>query len=214
MINSRALNNEIQSYICDTFVESDLLLENIRSSFNDNSKHSMQISPNEGKLLQIIIKMNNVQKILEIGTFVGYSTIFMAKALGCNGSIYTIEKDKEHAKMAQEHFKEFKNIHLFTGNAIDIIPNLEPYKYFDMIFIDAQKSLYLDYLLLSEKLLKKGGIVVADNTLLFNTIYNQSFSYKESWKNMRKFNEYIARSDLYDSILLPTPEGMSIGIKK
>lgn len=180
-------------------------------------KPGMQIGSDEGKLLFLLIKMKGVKKILELGTFLGYSTIWMAKALPNDGKITTVEKNKDYIAKAKENFKNCDvgdKIDILHGDAIDILPTLHG-KSFDMIFIDANKSKYLSYLDFAEKFLKKNGLLVADNTLLFDTVYNDkitSFN-KKIVADMREFNIRLADKEKFCSILLPTQSGFTIVLK-
>lgn len=208
-------------YIENLFTpEEDILLKQVHSYFSDKRKF-IQLSPLEGKLLYMLIKMNNIENIIEIGTLVGYSTLWMAKAIPECGHIYTIEKNAKNAGVAREHFAKFNkgNITLLEGNAtveLDILQKKHN-KSFDMIFIDADKSKYCDYLDWSEINVRKGGIIVADNTLLFNTVFLEK-PVKDvssiSWKVMREFNNRLSDVKKYNSIIIPTVEGLTVAMKK
>jgi predicted O-methyltransferase YrrM len=205
--------NQIEEYILSKIDESHIL-KNIReNTFQDKRKY-IQINQIESKILQLLIKMNNIKTVVEIGTLVGYSTIWIADAIGQLGKIYTIEKNEEHANLARKNFDTFLNVELLMGDATEKLQQIEPNGPFDMIFIDANKSGYMDYLNWAEKNIKKNGLIVADNTLLFGKIYDTKYSDQKSWKVINKFNEELANPSKYDSIIIPTHEGLSIAIKK
>jgi len=145
------------------------------------------IGPVKGKYLAENVKKYNVHKVLEIGTLIGYSAILIASNLPPDGKVFTIEINSQSAKSAEKNISKAgmaDKIKIHLGNALIVIPEIE--ESFDMVFIDAAKDEYLDYLRLSEPKLKKNGIVFADNVKIFAA-------------QMRDFLNYIRDSGKYDS---------------
>ncbi|HET7284404.1 MAG TPA: CmcI family methyltransferase [Nitrososphaeraceae archaeon] len=154
------------------------------------SEHLPSIGPIKGKIISDIIKRYQPTKILEIGTLHGYSAILMMDLLFDDGRLITIEIDKNLADIARKNIAKAglsNKIDVISGNALEVIPTLTAYK-FDLIFLDAAKSEYLQYLrLLEEKhLMKKDSVVVADNVILFEN-------------EMKDYLEYVRSSDRYKS---------------
>ena len=154
------------------------------------SEHLPTIGPIKGKIISDIIKRYQPTKILEIGTLHGYSAILMVDLLFDDGKLITIEIDKNLADIARKNIAKAglsHKIEVISGNALEVIPTLTGYK-FDLIFLDAAKSEYLQYLrLLEEKhLMKKDSVVVADNVILFEN-------------EMKDYLEYVRSSDRYKS---------------
>jgi predicted O-methyltransferase YrrM len=154
------------------------------------SEHLPSIGPIKGKIISDIIKRYQPTKILEIGTLHGYSAILMMDLLFDDGKLITIEIDKNLADIARKNIAKAglsNKIDVISGNALEVIPTLTAYK-FDLIFLDAAKSEYLQYLrLLEEKhLMKKDSVVVADNVILFEN-------------EMKDYLEYVRSSDRYKS---------------
>lgn len=154
------------------------------------SEHLPTIGPIKGKIISDIIKRYQPTKILEIGTLHGYSAILMMDSLFDDGKLITIEIDKNLADIARKNIAKAglsNKIDVISGNALEVIPTLTGYK-FDLIFLDAAKSEYLQYLrLLEEKhLMKKDSVVVADNVILFEN-------------EMKDYLEYVRSSDRYKS---------------
>jgi len=148
------------------------------------------IGPIKGKIISDIIKRYKPAKILEIGTLHGYSAILMADLQFDDGKLITIEIDKNLADTARKNIAKAglsHKIEVISGNALEVIPTLTGYK-FDLIFLDAAKSEYLQYLrLLEEKdLMKKDSVVVADNVILYEN-------------EMKDYLEYVRSSDRYKS---------------
>ncbi len=182
-------------------------------------KQHIQIGPEEGKLLSLFIKIHKIKSIVEVGTLYGYSSICMAKALLEDGHIYTIENNPQHSRIAKKNFRAFNlsdEITLIEGDALEKINELSAKAPFDMIFIDADKSSYPKYLDWAESYIKQDGLIVADNTLLFNTVFLESPPKEvseKSWHAMREFNNRLSDEKKYFSILIPTDEGMTVALK-
>ncbi|WP_264339524.1 MULTISPECIES: O-methyltransferase [unclassified Wolbachia] len=182
-------------------------------------KQHIQIGPEEGKLLSLFIKIHKIKSIVEIGTLYGYSSICMAKALLEDGHIYTIENNPQYSRIAKKNFSAFNlsdKITLIEGNALEKLNELSAKAPFDMIFIDADKGGYPKYLDWAESYIKQDGLIVADNTLLFNTVFLESPPKEvseKSWHAMREFNNRLSDEKKYFSILIPTDEGMTVALK-
>ena len=131
----------------------------------------LAVAPNQGMLLQMLIQMNACKRILEVGTFAAYSTMWLARALPEDGYVLTIEAREKHANLPQQHIdfakKEYPaTIELKLGNAVEILKMLpEDTEAFAFIFIDADKQSYPEYLDLSLKLSHSGTVIVLDNVI-------------------------------------------------
>ncbi|EAL57874.1 O-methyltransferase, partial [Wolbachia endosymbiont of Drosophila ananassae] len=139
-------------------------------------KQHIQISPEEGKLLSLFIKIHKIKSIVEIGTLYGYSSICMAKALLEDGHIYTIENNPQYSRIAKKNFSAFNlsdKITLIESNALEKLNELSAKAPFDMIFIDADKGGYPKYLDWAESYIKQMGYRCR-YTLLFNTVFLES----------------------------------------
>jgi predicted O-methyltransferase YrrM len=181
-------------------------------------KLPMHVGPEEGKLLQMFIRLHHVSTILEIGTLAGYSTIWMARGLPEGGHITTINKDALHIAMARDFFAQSDvaaRITMLEGDAHAILPTLKDGS-FDMIFIDADKISYNHYLDHADRLVRKGGLIIADNTLLFGSIGLDAAPEglaPTTWEEMRRFGQRMADQNRYFSTLIPTEQGMTVAIK-
>jgi predicted O-methyltransferase YrrM len=209
--NNSALNN----YINSTFAHETPLLEQVRLK-GEEVLAGMQVSPHEGKLLAMLAKMINAKNILEIGTFVGYSTLWLAGVLPEDGHITTIEARSEQAEIAHFHFVQsphLQQITLLKGKALDILPTLN--NQYDLIFIDAAKSEYYNYVIICEPLLRQRGLFLLDNSLLFGNVYGEATkkSSQAAIESVRAANSYLANTEKYCSMLLPTEEGLTVALK-
>ena len=204
-------------YIRKYYAVQDDLLQRIDAKLGEIGM-AIHIGPEEGKLLQMFIGIYGVKTIVEIGTLAGYSAIWMARALGEDGHVTTINKDPEHIALARGFIAESNvagKITMLEGDAHDILPTLEDQQ-FDMMFIDADKMSYGDYLDWAEKIVRPGGLIIADNTLLFGTIGYDSPPDNiapSTWHSFRIFSERLADPSRYFSTLIPTNEGMTVAVK-
>lgn len=204
-------------YIKQTFAKSDDALAQAQEK-GEELRAGMQVSPVEGQMLTVLTKLAGARRILEIGTFVGYSTLHLARALPEDGEIITIEADDVHADAAEAHFATAgmsEQITLIRGKALDVLPTLAGQQ-FEVVFIDAVKQEYPDYLLEIRRLLAPNGLIIADNTLLFGAMYGEPAIKvgEQSIAAMQAFNRELAEDSGFDSVLLPTVEGMTIARKK
>jgi len=206
-------------YIRSLYAAQDDLLADIAAELKRRNI-AIQIGAEEGKLLQLLIALHNTKTIVEIGTLAGYSAIWMARALPEDGHIYAINKDPEHVQMAEGFFARSEcrdKITQLAGDAHKILPTLsQKGGGFDMVFIDADKISYPAYLDWAEKNIRKGGLIVADNTFLHGAILEKTPPEDvapTTWKNMHSFNERLADKSKYNATIIPTSEGLSVAIK-
>ncbi len=217
-------NQQRNKYIYNLYQnEESQALQKVRQSIIDNNLPVINLNFNEAKIIQILIKMHSVRHIIEFGTLAGYSAIAMAEALPNDGKIFTFEKDKKTANIALQNIKEagFENkISIIIGDAHENLVNKNlPTDFFDrkfdMAFIDAEKQGYPAYLDWCEANIKRNGLIIADNTFLFNAVFESEEAKNHNQKilsAMLEFNKRFSDSKKFDSIILPTDDGLSIGI--
>lgn len=168
----------------------------------------------QGQFLEIISKLFQPQRILEIGTMVGYSTICLAKGLAQGGIVHTIELREEDATKALQNIERAglaNCIQLHTGNAKEIIPKLN--ETWDLVFIDADKTSYTEYYNMVKPRLRKGGILLADNVLFHGEVLKEEIKGKNP-KAVHAFNEMIAADDEVEKIMLTLRDGLFLIRKK
>ena len=164
----------------------------------------------QGRFLSFISKIKSPEKILEIGTYTGYSTICLAEGLSKNGKIDTIDKNEELTKIQNKYFEKsgFRNkIIQHTGNALDILKNLN--EKYDIIFIDADKENYINYFNQVSNKLSKNGIIISDNVLWSGKVLD-SDQMDEETSTLVQFNKIINDDKRFKSIILPIRDGISI----
>ena len=169
----------------------------------------------QGRLLSIISKIINPKKILEIGTFTGYSTLCLAEGLDKNGQIHTVDINEELYDLQRKYFKKSSfnnNITQHLGNALEIIPKLD--HDFDLIFLDADKINYPKYLDILIVRLKKGGVLLSDNVLWDGKVLNEISQKDKSTKAIVEYNKMLNNRIDMDSVILPIRDGITLSIKK
>tara|TARA_B100000941_G_scaffold69919_1_gene47325 strand:- start:601 stop:1242 length:642 start_codon:yes stop_codon:yes gene_type:complete len=168
----------------------------------------------QGVFLSVISKIINPKNVLEIGTYSGYSTLCIAEGLATNGIIHTIDKNEELLEIQNKYFEKsgYRNqIRQYTGNALEIIPRIKVS--FDMIFLDADKENYSNYLDIVKTKLKKGGVLLTDNVLWHGKVLKSSETNDETTKLIDKFNKKLALDSNFKTAMLPLRDGISVSIK-
>ncbi|MCK4750616.1 MAG: class I SAM-dependent methyltransferase [Bacteroidales bacterium] len=165
----------------------------------------------QGKILEMISLMINPRRILEIGTFTGYSSICLAKGLSEDGHLYTIEKDDEITEFAGSYIQRSglsDRITLLTGDAREIVPGMD--ESFDLVYLDAEKDEYLDYYSLVFPKLRSGGFILADNVLWGGKVLEAPEAGDHFTKGILAFNETIRKDTLVEQVILPVRDGIML----
>ena len=177
----------------------------------------MQIAPEQGQFLKIIVKISQSNKCLEIGRFTGLSTLCIAKGLPNKGSITTIDNSDEFLPIAQKYWQMAgvsNKIDSIIGDGVEVMQSFIDRQYFfDLIFIDADKNNYPNYYELSLPLLRPNGIVIIDNMLWHGDVADDTKIDKET-RTIRTLNQSIQSDERVDFSLLPLADGLSFIRKK
>jgi len=211
------MDNILEKYILNHISEEDEVLKKLARDTNVNIYHPRQVSGHlQGKILEMLSKMIRPEYILELGTFTGYSAICLAKGLVENGELYTIEINDELEDFINRYIKlsslESK-IHLHIGDAIKIVPTLD-YQ-FDLVFVDANKSKYLEYYKLIFDKVKTGGFIIVDNVIWDEKILEEKIKSNDHFtKGIIEFNEFIKNDKRVENVIFPVRDGMMVIRKK
>ena len=168
----------------------------------------------QGQFLEIISKIVQPKRILEIGTMVGYSTICLAKGLAVDGVLHTIEMREQDAAIARDNVNRAgmqDRIQLHVGNALDIIPQLQ--EDWDLVFIDADKPGYEKYYQLLKPRLRTGALILADNVLFHGDVLEEEIKGKNG-KAIHAFNEMVSADDEVEKVILTLRDGLFLIRKK
>ena len=204
----------IQAYAEKYTSPEDNLLQQINQQTQAHPHAHMLSGHIQGKLLELMSRLLKPRRILEIGTFTGYSALCLAKGLTADGKLHTIELREEDAGVAGENFNlsdANDKIILHTGNALQLIPALE--EEWDLVFIDADKTGYIAYYNLVMPRLKKGGVILADNVFFHGEVLQPESKGKNA-KAIQAFNEYIQQDDRVEQVLLTVRDGLMLIFKK
>jgi predicted O-methyltransferase YrrM len=196
----------VDRYITDLLVPADPALEAALAASDKAGLPAIAVAPNQGKMLMILAQSMSARKILEIGTLGGYSTIWLAKALPAGGRLITLEANPKHAEVARENiaragFAEAVEVRL--GKAQETLAGLESEAPFDMIFIDADKTGYPEYLSWAIKLARRGTLIIADNVVRNGAIIDAE-STDANVQAVRRFNELLAAESRLSATAIQT----------
>lgn len=205
---SQKLWSAVDSYITDLFFERDQALEATLAASAAAGLPTINVSPTQGKLLHLLARMQNARRMLEVGTLGGYSTIWLARALPADGQLVTLELEPKHAEVARKnliHAGVADRVTVRIGRALDSLQQLvtEAAGPFDLIFIDADKPSYSDYLTCSLKLARQGTLIVADNVVRKGAVADPASS-DVYVQGIRRFNETLAKLDNVSTTVIQT----------
>lgn len=208
-------------YIADLLAPEDEALKATTQSLRDAGIGDMSVSANQGKLLQVLAMACNARHILEIGTFAGYSTIWLARILPQGGKVVTLEFDETYAALAQNNINNAglaDKVEIRIGKALELLPLLKeemvvPY---DMIFIDADKPPYAEYFELAVKMSRPGTIIVADNVIRNGKVLDEN-SDDERVRGVQRLNRLLSGYSGITATILQTVgvkeyDGMAIAV--
>ena len=208
------ITKEIENYINNHSLELNSVQKEI-ISFNKSlgDIKRMQISLSQCHFLHLIVKISNIKKILEIGTFTGLSALTMSLSLPSNGKLITLDKNEERSKIASNFFKRAKQqnkIKTIIGTALKSIGNLKKNnKKFDLVFIDADKENYKNYYNQSLDLIEKNGLIIVDNVLWHGEVVDAKKQDKLT-SVIREFNSYINKDIRTENLIIPVGDGLAI----
>lgn len=219
---SADLRIQIEQYIESLFVEADPALAQGLADADAAGLPPIQVAPNQGKLLCLLAKMSGAQRILEIGTLGGYSTIWLARALPVSGTLTTLELNQTHAEVARRNVDRAgvgARVTIEVGPAAETMRRLTDQRVapFDLIFIDADKPGYSTYLDLCMPLSRPGTVIIADNLIRNGAVLDEA-PHDDNARAARAFNAKLAAHPRLESIIMPalgkSVDGMSISIVK
>ncbi len=174
----------------------------------------MMSSRVQGKFLEIFSKLIRPSRILEIGTLTGYSALCLAEGLTADGKLHTIELREEDSITAETNFRHSKfsdRIILHTGNALQVVPTLK--ENWDLVFLDADKTGYLDYYQLILPKMKQGGVMIADNVLFHGQVLEEPVTGKSALA-IESFNRFVSEDERVEQVMLTVRDGLMIIRKK
>jgi predicted O-methyltransferase YrrM len=208
---------QVDDYISRLVAEEDAALAAARVASLDGGLPDIAISAAEGKFLHVLARAVNAERILEIGTLGGYSTIWLARALPPDGQVITIEVDEHHAGVARSNIARAglaDRVEVRVGAALDVLPTLSGP--FDFIFIDADKETYVEYFEWSVALARPGTLIVADNVVRKGEVVDPAAS-DARVRGAQRFNAALARNPSVSAAIIQTVgakghDGMAVAV--
>ena len=206
-------DERLRRYIEELFAVEDPVLARVRARHAEADLPPIHISPDEGKLLHVLLRAAGARTVLEIGSLAGYSGIWLARALPPEGRLTTIEKDSRHAALARQAYAEAGvagQVWLLEGEARAVLRTLEPG--FDAVFVDADKEPMAEYFRESVRLLRVGGLLLSDNAFFHGAVVDKSDRSAQA-EGVRAFNRLAATDARVVSAVIPIRDGVVVGVK-
>ncbi len=203
----------LTGYIEDRFAPEDTVLIELRAALADHGMPSIQVSPSTGRVLELLVRASGGNRVLEVGTLGGYSAIWMARGLAPGGTLTTLELNPDHAAFARGFLRRAgvaAVVEVVEGDARQILPGLGPDGSYDLVFVDADKAGYTTYAAQAWRLLRPGGLLVADNLLWSGRILGEAED--EDTRALQRFNEALARG-AHPATILPVGDGLGLAVK-
>jgi len=207
-------------YIEEHFVVESELMKQISSDLKKDEK-AIQLAPYEGKILSELVRLKSPKNVVEIGTLYGYSLSWILEGLRSEAKVWSVENLEDNYLKSISYLNTHNKVNqvsLVHDSGLNFLEKWDKTKSIDFLFIDADKGNYLNYLNLALPYLSNGAVVVGDNTFLFGHVLDRdppkTYS-KNTWSKMREFNEILGgKGGHFSGMMLPTLQGMTIGIKK
>lgn len=210
---------ELAQYAFDCFQPEDAHLAEIRMRAAAERLPNIHVGAMDGLHLEVLVRMSGAKNVIEIGSLAGYSGLCIARALPHNGMLHLIELHEKNARVCRETFalnSVSEKTTVYQGEALSLLPTLENKGPFDLIFIDADKANYPNYLEWAEKNLRIGGAIIADNTFAWGLVLQSEFdtiAQRNDAEGIKLFNHKLAHSPHWRATILPTGEGLTVAVK-
>ncbi len=207
------LRQHIETTVTNLFAPEDDSLRYALQAAKEEGLPEIQITPLEGKLLQFLATVSNARKILEIGSLAGYSGIWLARALPADGHLITLEVNPRHAEVVRRSFERAgvgQRCEVRVGKALDLLPQLGPEAPFDVIFIDADKAPYPQYLDWALTLSRPGSIIIADNCV--RAYREPQNTADENTRGLLQYDQKASSHPRLLSLALPMDEDYTDGL--
>jgi predicted O-methyltransferase YrrM len=209
------MSDRLGDYLATLFAPEDEILAALREEADRSGLPPIAISADTGRLLQVLLTAVRARRVLEVGTLGAYSTIWMARALPPDGRILSIEVEPRHAEFARRWLVRARvhdRVEVIVGRALDVLPALDG-ESFDAVFLDADKEPLPTYLEWALRLVRPGGLIIADNALWGGRVLDERVT-DEATLGVREFNRRFASDPRLTSIIVPTHDGVAIGVVK
>jgi caffeoyl-CoA O-methyltransferase len=208
----------LAAWAASVYEPEDDVLREIRARSAAAGLPPIQVGAFDGLHLEVLARAAGVRRAVEIGTLGGYSGVHLLRGMAPDGVLHTFELEPAHAEVARESFARaglLPRVRIHVGRALERLGDLEGEEPFDLVFVDADKTGYPAYLAWAEDHLRTGGLLVADNTFGFGHVHEErpAGESSEAMAALRAFSGRLARGGRFRATMLPTAEGLSLGVK-
>lgn len=207
------MTDRFGEYVAGLFAQEDAVLLALRDDADRAGLPPIAISADTGRLLQVIMRAIGAARVLEVGTLGGYSAIWMARALAQGGQVVTLEREASHADFARAQLQAAgvaDRVEVRIGHALDLLAALDG-EQFDLVFLDADKEPLPTYLDWALRLVRPGGAIVADNAFWGGRVLDERTT-DDATLGVREFNRRLASDPRITGIIVPTHDGVAVGI--
>ena len=207
------MDDRLEQYVTQLFAAEDAVLLAVRQRHAELNLPPIHISPDEGKLLHVLLRAVRATSVLELGALAGYSGIWLARALPPHGRLTTIERDPTHARLARQGYQEAglaNRVDVIEGAALDVLPRLQAG--FDAVFVDADKEPMAQYYEWSMRLLRPGGLLLCDNAFFHGSVADPD-DHTPATAGVRAFNRLAASDPGLVATAIPIRDGLVVGVK-
>ena len=212
------LDENLHRYLLDVSLREPPLLAELRAETAGMEMSRMQISPEQGQFMGLLMQLSGARRYLEVGTFTGYSALVCALAMPADAELYALDISAEWTAVARRYWERAgvaDRIRLLLGNAADTLASLMEGEQgsFDAIFIDADKSSYAGYIQYAHELLRPGGLIMVDNVLWGGAVVDPAMD-DEDTVAIRRVNEALHADSRFDISLVPIGDGLTLARKR
>jgi O-methyltransferase len=212
------VDDSLYRYILSISLREASLLRELREETSQLEMARMQIAPDQGQFMALLLKLTGARRYLEVGTFTGYSALVCALAMPDDAQLYALDISKEWTAIARRYWERAgvaERINLKLGSAAKTMQSMLPaaQNSFDAIFIDADKTGYATYIQYAFELLRPGGLLMLDNVLWGGSVIDPSVD-DEDTVAIRRVNEAMVADDRFDVSLVPIGDGLTLAVKR
>jgi caffeoyl-CoA O-methyltransferase len=208
--------DRLNDYFHEMFGHEDDVLKNIRARAAEEGLPQIQIRPEEGLMLQFLLKANDAHRVIELGTLAGYSGVWIGRILPEDGQLITLEIDEDRAEIARESFRQAglsDRIQVRVGRALSLLEDLSAEGPFDAIFIDAVKTEYPAYLAWAIDNIRVGGLIVAHNALRKGRIVEPPEQQDDRVRSTLAFHRQISEDPRLLGSIIPLGDGLAVAVR-
>ncbi len=208
-------HDELERYVQRLFAREDDVLRRVRAAAGEAEMPQIQIPPATARAIQVLLMASSCRRVLEIGTLAGYSAIWIARALPQDGELITLEVNPNHARVAQRALALAgveERVQLLVGDARELMADLGPDESFDAVFLDADKERYSRYAAHAARLLRPGGLLLADNAWWSGRVLAPGDD--QTSTALAHFNRTISSDRRFAATILPVGDGLLFAVRR